>query len=167
MLLKSKCNMSDRKRLNSKALRVTQWLLQNIQDPFVWVIGEGGVFPRAAEPLQSWWCEGLLRKAPSLSVSGTCLRQCRTWWCIIYVIVLWGLWIPQYKKLCMTHIYFFSPLLSVKFRKKDALKAEMLAELHPITRVLYIKQKRIHTSTYAEWNAIVNSNTFFILMLKH
>lgn len=41
----------------------------------------------------------------------------------------------------MTHIYFFL-LPLVKHRNEDVLRAEMLAELYPITRVLYIKQKR-------------------------
>lgn len=119
-------------------LESREQFLQNTRHPFVRVTG---VLPRATEPLQSARVKGLFGKAAFQSVSGTCSKWCITWRCIIYAIVLWGLCIPTPQKRCNSCIYFF-PLPLVKYRHKDVLEAEMLAELYPVTRVLYIKQKR-------------------------
>jgi len=71
LLLKSRCNMGDRKRVNLEVLKV---VFANHAAPVLWVTGEDGVLPRAAEPLQSDGVKGLFTKAAFQSVSGTCRR---------------------------------------------------------------------------------------------
>lgn len=156
--------MSDRKRLNSKVSRVT---LAKYSGPLCtgdwwgWSFAQGS---RAPPRLMVWkdYSEKLLLCQCQVRASDNAELDDASFMLLSYEAyefhnVKSSVWHIS------TFFFFQTPFSEIQ---EDVLKAEMLAELHPITRVLYIKQKRIHTSNYAQRNAIVNSKTFIILMLK-
>lgn len=106
LLLESRSNVDGKERVNSKVLRVD--LVKHTAAVYGWLVKmEICLGHRALQPGR---VKALCRKAAFHSVSGTSSRWSITWRCIIYAIVLWGLWIPKCKKHCMTQIDFFHSL---------------------------------------------------------
>lgn len=151
--------MSDRTRLNSKLLRVT---FAKHSGPLCTGDSWGWSFAQSSRaPLKLMVWKDYSEKLP-LCQCQVCASDNAELDDASFMLLSYEGYEFYNVKSSVRHTSTFFPLLLVKFRKKDVLKAEMLAELHPITRVLYIKQKRTQTSNYAEWNAIVNSKTIFL-----